>query len=67
MEKVPDNFIFKFVPNNVPLKTNIPKWKPLVPKPQRVEVTKYFHDPSLASHFGFYKTLNRLQEHYYWP
>lgn len=65
--KVENNFIFKFVPSKLSLKNNLPEWKFVVPKPQREEVMKSCHDQPLCSHFGFYKTLSRIQEHFYWP
>lgn len=65
--KVEDDFVYKFIPSNLPLTSNIKEWKTLVPKPQRSEIIRSCHDPPTSGHFGFYKTLFRLQEHYYWP
>lgn len=65
--KVEDNFVLKHFPSRMNMRTNIPEWKLLVPKPQRTEVIQACHDPPTSGHFGFYKTLNRIQEQYYWP
>lgn len=65
--KVENDFVFKFIPSRLPVPSNLPEWKYLVPKPQRSDVISSCHDPPLAAHFGFYKTLNRVKELYYWP
>lgn len=65
--KVEDELIYKFIPCNLPLKTNIVEWKMLVPKPQRLDIIRSCHDPPTSAHLGFYKTLARVQESYYWP
>lgn len=64
---VKDDLLYKHVPSKTSMKTNLSEWKLLVPKSQRKEVIKSLHDPPLSSHFGFYKTLGRVLELYYWP
>ena len=39
----------------------------IVPKAQRSNVLKSCHNPPTMAHFGFRKTLYRMQESYYWP
>lgn len=65
--KVENDLVYKFIPSDIPFATNSVEWKILVPKPQRLDVIKSCHDPPTAAHFGFFKTLHRVQEHYYWP
>ncbi|XP_030767447.1 uncharacterized protein LOC115891183 [Sitophilus oryzae] len=36
-------------------------------RPQRQEVIDSCHSPPTSGHFGFFKTLNRVQELHYWP
>ena len=64
--KVENNFVYKHIPSKMLMTTNIPEWKLLVPSPQRSEVIQAAHDPPTSGHFGFYKTLKRIQEQYYW-
>lgn len=65
--KVENNYIFKFIPHKSELETNIPDWKLLVPKEQRQNILKICHDAPTASHFGFFKTIARVNLNYYWP
>ncbi|XP_030760526.1 uncharacterized protein LOC115885682 [Sitophilus oryzae] len=65
--KVENDFVYKFAPNCLPMNQNLPEWKFLVPKPQRHEVIDSCHSPPTSGHFGFFKTLNRVQELHYWP
>ena len=65
--KVEDEFVLKFIPNKLPMNVNIPEWKILVPNPQISDVIQHCHCPPTSGHFGFYKTLNRVQDFYYWP
>ncbi|XP_062713751.1 uncharacterized protein LOC134290601 [Aedes albopictus] len=43
------------------------KWKQVVPKEERFQLIRRFHDEPAAAHLGFYKTWHKLQAHYYWP
>jgi len=65
--KIDRGQVFKFIPCQLPVKSNIREWKLLVPKSQRLEVIKSCHDPAICAHLGFYKSLARVQESYYWP
>lgn len=65
--KVEGNLVYKFTPCNLPFKSNTKEWKLLVPKSQRQKTIQSCHDPPTCAHFGFYKTLSRIQENYYWP
>lgn len=65
--KAENGVLYKLVPNQLPLKSNISDWKIVVPKTQRKEVINSCHDPPTSGHFGFYKTVARIQETYYWP
>lgn len=59
--KVEDDFVFKFVPNNLPVHSDLPEWNLLVPSPQVNVVIQNCHNPPTAGHFYFYRTLNRIQ------
>lgn len=65
--KVENNLVYKYISARLPIKSNVRDWKLLVPKSQRKEIIKSCHDPPLSSHFGFYKSLSRVQNLYYWP
>lgn len=65
--KIENGTLYKFLPNKLPLITNLPEWKILMPKSQRNEVIRSCHDTVTSAHFGFYKTLARVQDLYYWP
>lgn len=65
--KLESEMLYKFVPCYLPVKTNILEWKILVPKPQTYDIIRSCHDPSTSAHLGFYKTLSRIRELYYWP
>lgn len=65
--KVENNLIYKFIPFSSPVRTNVQEWKLLVPKKHRKEVVGTLHDPPTSAHLGFYKTLARVSEYYYWP
>ncbi len=64
--KVENSVLFKYISNNIPLSSNLCEWKTVVPKNSRSSVLMDSHDPPTSSHFGFYKTLSRVQETYYW-
>lgn len=59
--------IYKHVSSRLPLKTNISEWKLLVPQAQREKIIRSCHDSPTSSHFGYYKTMSRIQISYYWP
>ena len=65
--KVEDGFLFKFIPVQLPFSSNLQEWKKVVPRPQRRNIIESCHNPPTCSHLGFYKTLSRLQEQFYWP
>ncbi|XP_030757810.1 uncharacterized protein LOC115883593 [Sitophilus oryzae] len=65
--KVEDGFLFKFIPVQLPFSSNLQEWKQVVPRPQRRNIIESCHNPPTCSHLGFYKTLSRLQEQFYWP
>lgn len=64
---VDKNQLYKFVNSRHNIHTNSKLWKLVIPKYQRSEIIKQFHDSPLASHFGVSKTFNRVSEQYYWP
>lgn len=43
------------------------QWKMVVPKYARESIFKKLHDVPTAGHLGFFKTLNRIREKYFWP
>lgn len=65
--KIHDGLVYKSFSNGSSVPTNLSEWKMLVPKSQRIDVIKSFHEPPTSAHFGFYKTCHRTQEIYYWP
>lgn len=71
-EKYPDwvvenGVLYKHVPFDFDIRTNMPEWKLVIPKGQRQEVYKCCHEDPQAAHLGIYKTINRIRELYYWP
>lgn len=65
---VKDGFIYKHMGSRLPLKTNISEWKLVVPSSQRKDILIRCHDdPATGAHLGYFKTLKRIQECYYWP
>lgn len=61
--KVKDDFIYKsnlFHPYSQTFQI-------VVPKPQRSNVIGSCDDIPLCAHLEFYKTLNMIQERYFWP
>lgn len=64
---IKDNYLYKHLSDRIPLKTNISEWKLLVPLSQRRTILENNHSISTAAHLGYYKTLHRLKENFYWP
>lgn len=65
--KLRDNLLYKLVPSNIPVESNIPEWKIVVPKHQRQKIMKLCHETSTCGHLGSFKTFFRVKELYYWP
>lgn len=65
--QVRDKQIYKHCGKKDSFKLETYEWRLLVPNNLRLKVLKENHDDPSASHFGYYKTLNRVQESYYWP
>lgn len=65
--KLVNNVLFKYIPNNLPLRSNVCEWKTVLPKNSRPVIVEKCHDLPTSGHFGFYKTLSRVQEQFYWP
>ncbi|VEN61770.1 unnamed protein product, partial [Callosobruchus maculatus] len=59
--KIENDLLLKFVPNNLPVASNVVEWKYLVPKPQRKDIIESCHSPPTCGHFGFSKTMNRFK------
>lgn len=64
---VKDGYIFKNTKRKIILKTNISDWKILVPLAQRQQVFLDCHANVNSAHLGYYKTLHRVAENFYWP
>ena len=62
-----EGYIYKYLPKKIPLKTNISDWKLVVPLSQRKQIINQCHDIPTSGHFGFYKTLKKITENFYWP
>lgn len=43
------------------------RWKVVVPSDLRAEVLNECHDEPTAGHGGFFKTMGRVRQDYYWP
>lgn len=65
--RVKNEKVYKFISSNKSHIFNKREWKILVPKCQRNKVIDSCHIPPTSAHFGFRKTLYRVQETYYWP
>lgn len=64
---IKDGYIYKYLPKNIPLKTNMSDWKLVVPLSQRKQIISQCHDIPTSGHFGFYKTIKKITENFYWP
>lgn len=64
---VKDGYIFKNISSKIILKTNISDWKLLVPLAQRQQVILDCHSNVNSGHLGYYKTMHRVAENFYWP
>uniref|UniRef100_A0A1Y1MIJ6 RNA-directed DNA polymerase n=1 Tax=Photinus pyralis TaxID=7054 RepID=A0A1Y1MIJ6_PHOPY len=65
--RVEDNLLYKFVPNNHGIESNLVEWKLVIPTEKRVEVLRMCHDEPTSAHLGSYKTFHKVAEKYYWP
>lgn len=65
--KLEENLLFKHcaTPTNFGLLEY--NWKLVVPENSRKDILYKCHDDPGAAHFGFYKTLNKIKNDYYWP
>lgn len=63
-----DGKLFKLIAPKYPdLEREADCWKLVIPKHQRNDIIKEFHDPPLRGHLGVYKTVARIQDKYFWP
>lgn len=76
VEKKPDKFpdfrkvageLFKNCRVRDELRNTAHKWKKVVPKTERTEIMRRFHDSTTGAHLGFQKTLQKVQTSFYWP
>lgn len=65
--RIENEIIYKLILFRSKVKTNVNEWKILVPKHLRNDVVSSCHDPPVSGHFGYFKTLARVQDNYYWP
>lgn len=65
--KLVNDVLYKLVPNRFKIPLNVPEWKMVVPCFEREEIIRRCHDDLGSGHFGFYKTLKKVQINYYWP
>jgi hypothetical protein len=65
--KVEGDRIYKYVPNKHNIVSNLIEWKLVVPRQLRPEVLRKCHDEPMSAHLGFFKTLSKICEKYYWP
>lgn len=64
--RVKDGFVYKNISSKNSLQSNTTSWKLLVPKKHVKQILEKNHDSPTAGHFGFNKTLHRIQENYFW-
>lgn len=64
---VEKNILYKHFENPTDINTNLRNWKQVVPKDNRINVLKEYHDSPFSAHFGFKKTFNRIFEEHWWP
>lgn len=43
------------------------RWKRVVPVAMRHDILRRFHDLPTAAHLGYDRTINKIQQDYYWP
>lgn len=65
--EIRDLQVYKHCAGKDSLRLKVYDWRLVVPNNLRPKILKENHDDPLASHLGFYKTVNRIQEKYYWP
>lgn len=51
----------------VDIEDEAPEWKLWMPTELRDQVIKCAHDPPIASHRGYQKTLEKVRSFYFWP
>lgn len=71
-DKYPDfrlenNIVLKHCSNNCNICASFSSWKVVLPSHLRSKIIFENHDTPTSSHFGYYKTLKRVQTTYYWP
>lgn len=65
--KIEQDLIFKHCETSKSFELEKYKWKLVVPETVRKEIMQQCHDDPGAAHMGFYKTLNKIKNEYYWP
>lgn len=65
--KLEGSVLYKLLVSPFPVPLNSPEWKMVIPSGNRKKVFEECHDAREAGHFGFYKTLSKIQTKYYWP
>lgn len=71
-EKYPDfrvenGVLLKHIIDMSPLGDYYFGWRVVVSDNEKADILKKCHDDVRAGHFGFFKTLSRIRENYFWP
>lgn len=65
--RVEEGKLYKHAPSYRSVDLPDDPWKLVVPKEQREELLKLYHDADTAGHLGIRKTCHRVVQKYYWP
>lgn len=65
---IKDNYLYHYRPLDLRVpQTNISPWKLVVPSSCRKKILEASHNVPTSGHLGFYKTVHKVSESYYWP
>lgn len=65
--KIEDGFLYKHILDQGPIGDYRYGWRLYVSRDKISSVLSENHDKVFAGHFGFFKTLSKIREKYYWP
>lgn len=65
--QIKDNLIYKYCSRKNLRNGFLANWKMVVEYSNRQEVIHTHHDLPTSAHQGFFKTINKIKQNYYWP
>lgn len=66
--RVTNSKLYKYVKyKTMPDIEVINDWKLVIPKMQRIEIFKRYHDDPRTGHPGIFKTFKRISQYFFWP